>query len=182
MIDRKVYVGGSQDLNNRRRDHIKKLRKNAHHNPNLQNSFNEYGENNFKLYILEFCNKEDLNEREEYWINELKANQSEFGYNIRIHAQTNRGLKLSDETKLKISKSLKEANLTISEEQKASISINNRGSKNGMSKLTEEDVIEIKKLLKNTNMFQKDIAKLFDISSRRVRGIKSGETWKHVVL
>ena len=123
-----------------------------------------------------------MNEREEYWINELKANQSEFGYNIRIYAQTNRGLKLSDETKLKISTSRINANLSISDEQKESISIKNRGSKNGMSKLTEKDVIEIKKLLNNTDMFQKDIAKLFDISSRRIRGIKTGETWKHVVI
>mgnify|MGYP000884139099 CR=1 FL=1 len=120
--------------------------------------------------------------REEYWIDKLKANDNELGYNIRIYAQSNRGLNHSEESKQKISISMKNAGLFISEEHKANISLKNRGSNNGNAKLTEEDVVEIKKLLKNTNMTQKDIAKLFNISSRRVRGIKSGESWKHVAV
>lgn len=177
-----MYVGGSQDIQDRRRHHFRMLRQNKHQNKYFQEAFDKYGEDKFEFNILEFCDTEDLGDREQYWIDKFKSNQRKYGYNIRVYAQTNRGLRLSEETKSKISTSMKEANISISEEQRAKISIKNRGSKNGNAKLTENDVIKIKRLLKYTNMTQEDIARKFNISSRRVRGIKSGETWRHVAI
>jgi len=43
----------------------------------------KYGKNNFKKEILEYCTKENLGEREEYWINFFNAAKSKEYYNIR---------------------------------------------------------------------------------------------------
>jgi group I intron endonuclease len=42
-----------------------------------------YGKENFKKEILEHCTKENLGEREEYWINYFNAAESRNFYNIR---------------------------------------------------------------------------------------------------
>jgi len=55
-----------------------------------------------------------------------------------------------------------------------------RGEKNGLAKLTELDVIEIKKMLKNKKLTHKEIAKKYSVSRSRVTSIKSGTTWKHL--
>ncbi len=47
----------------------------------LKNSIKKYGKENFKKEILEFCKtKNELNEKEKYWIETLSA--TTFGYNI----------------------------------------------------------------------------------------------------
>lgn len=56
--------------------------------------------------------------------------------------------------------------------------VNNRGSKNGMSKLTESDVREIKKLL-NTET-QTEIAKMFGVDCSTVSNIKTGTLWRYI--
>lgn len=58
--------------------------------------------------------------------------------------------------------------------------INNRGEKNGMSKLTNEKVLTIKRLLK-TGMSQYKIAKIIGgISRSTVMNIKNRNQWKHI--
>lgn len=53
------------------------------------------------------------------------------------------------------------------------------GSDNKMAKLTEEDVINIRRLAKTER--NKDIAAKYQISSASVCDIKSGRTWKHLI-
>jgi len=49
----------------------------------FKNAVKKYGRNNFYREILEFCSsKEQLNEREMYWIIELNARDLTIGYNI----------------------------------------------------------------------------------------------------
>jgi len=46
--------------------------------------------------------------------------------------------------------------------------------------LTKQNVIEIIKLLKTTNLFYKEIAKLFNTSISTVARLKHKKTWKHL--
>jgi group I intron endonuclease len=83
-----------------------------------------YGRDNFKKEILEYCTKETLGEREEYWIDYFNAVKSNEFYNIRSQtsgwynknlneekynsvvkkiSKGNKGKKISNETRLKIS-------------------------------------------------------------------------------
>lgn len=54
-----------------------------------------------------------------------------------------------------------------------------RGECIGSSKLTEKNVIEIKKLI-NQGQKSKDIANIYNISYDAINFIKNGTTWKHV--
>ena len=76
----KYYIGQSQDLQRRKREHQYHLRTNTHVNIYLQNSYNYYGPENFEFGILEYCQKEKLDELEIYYIDKFNA-QTE-GYNI----------------------------------------------------------------------------------------------------
>lgn len=72
-INKKIYVG-----------------KDSKNNPEyygsgtlIKRAIKKYGKENFKKIILEKCaNIEQLNEREIYWIKELKATDNKIGYNI----------------------------------------------------------------------------------------------------
>jgi hypothetical protein len=44
------------------------LRKNKHSNQYLQNIYNKYGKESLSFHILEICSKENLNNREAYWV------------------------------------------------------------------------------------------------------------------
>lgn len=105
IVNNKVYVGSAVDFKDRKCKHFSNLKSKKHHNLYLQNSYNKHGKENFIFEIIEYiaCNKKLLLEREDYWIDLLKANQREFGYNIRKVASSSLGMKHSKEAKEKIS-------------------------------------------------------------------------------
>ncbi len=57
--------------------------------------------------------------------------------------------------------------------------VDNRGSQNGQSKLTEKDVVKIKKLGKQNVSF-KLIAEIFNISLTTIYDIIKRRTWRHI--
>lgn len=106
IIDGKKYIGQSVDLKSRLYQHKTKLKNNKHPNRHLQFSVNKYGLENFKFYIIEECEIKFLDERERYYILLYKSDDKSFGYNVEPGGS--HSLKtMSDETKLKISTSLK---------------------------------------------------------------------------
>ena len=123
-INEKVYIGQSVDIYNRWSEHICSLRGNYHANNHLQRSWNKYKEHNFDFSILEECNEHELDEKEIYWINiydsyNNRYNQTKGGGGVR-------GFKHDEETKQRISESLKGENAPWygkqrSEETKAKI-------------------------------------------------------------
>lgn len=56
-----------------------------------------------------------------------------------------------------------------------------RGSKNHLSKLNEQQVIEIKKMIIGGIML-KDIAKIYNMPPNSISNIKTGKSWKHIVV
>ena len=55
-----------------------------------------------------------------------------------------------------------------------------RGENSKTAKLTKKQVLEIRKLLRETNLYLKDISKLFGVSISNISLIKRKETWKHI--
>ena len=49
-----------------------------------------------------------------------------------------------------------------------------------MSKLSEEEVKQIRKMLSETDMTQKDIAQLFNVQRGHISAIKTRKRWRHV--
>lgn len=68
VANEKMYIGSSQNIRNRLRTHINRLRKNAHRNDHLQNAWNLYEINSFRFEIVELCEIGKLIEREQFHI------------------------------------------------------------------------------------------------------------------
>lgn len=57
--------------------------------------------------------------------------------------------------------------------------VDNRGEKSGNAKLTDENVLEIRRLLA-LGMAQRNIGRVFSVSHTTVNYINRGKTWKHI--
>lgn len=135
IVNGKCYIGiTTYGIGKRISDHFKALRRNKHYNSYLQFSFNKYGENNFKVSCLyeNAKNIETLSVLEGIYCDMFRSYEKEFGYNLDItgsikkHSQetkdkigdAHRGLKRSYESRIKMSISQKNYQLTKTDEQK----------------------------------------------------------------
>lgn len=123
-INGKFYIGSAVNFKKRWGWHIKDLRAKKHRNKYLENAWHIYGENAFEFSILEYCEKDELIKREQYWI-DLENCVRPNGYNLAPKAGSSLGIKRSEETKelqrqIKIGKKL-------SNEHRAKISAANKG-------------------------------------------------------
>lgn len=83
VITNDVYIGKSNDIDHRFKDHMCELKNNRkQYNEFFQRSFNKYGEENFKLQIIEECSATELNDKEIYWIAEYRKNYPFRLYNV----------------------------------------------------------------------------------------------------
>jgi DNA-binding XRE family transcriptional regulator len=55
-----------------------------------------------------------------------------------------------------------------------------KGEKNGYSKLSKKEVIEIKRLHSIGDYKQKELAKIFNISKTTIHNVIKGKTWSHL--
>lgn len=132
----RIYIGQSIDIEKRRKmyvnNHCKKQQK-------LHASLCKYGFKEHDFEIIEECDWDLLNEREEYWIEFYGTFNSDLGLNLSSGGLNKR---VSEETKLKISKSKKgvsnpsaiesnkRRNVVVSEETRLKISLIHTGRKN----------------------------------------------------
>ena len=98
----KRYVGSTTNLKKRHREHFWMLRNRRHWAKALQSAWNKYGEQAFRLVVIEFCDKTLLVEREQYHID----TRSE--YNCRPTAHNQLGFRHSEETKAKLAATMRE--------------------------------------------------------------------------
>lgn len=101
LVNNKFYIGSALNINSRFNIHKCLLRKNKHHSRHLQSAWNKYGETNFEFKILEYCEKDNLLKREQFWLDETKCYDREFGYNCNPNAESPLGLKHSEYSNLK---------------------------------------------------------------------------------
>lgn len=93
-INGKRYIGSSTDLRKRKWHHSKRLKTGTHCNKHLQSAYNQYGKESFLIRTILVCESELLEFYEDLIIDSYQANRSEFGYNIREVAKSNRGTSL----------------------------------------------------------------------------------------
>ena len=99
----------------------------------------------------------------------------------------NRGKIISQEQKIKVSEFhkgkfvSKETRIKISEDTRNKmISSAKRGSEKFSSKLTEEDVISIRKIYENKEHSHSKLAKIYRVSRSNIGSILNRNTWKHI--
>lgn len=151
----RFYIGSSVDVSHRWIEHRSNLSRGSHHSPKIQNHYNKYGANDLVFEIIEHCTRNNLLEREQYyldtlnpWFNTYPIAGSPLGHKpTKEHIEKVRkaglGRRVSDETRRKISeahmgmhaseetrKKQREAKVgrKLSEEHKTKISESLRGA------------------------------------------------------
>lgn len=129
LINDKIYIGQTNNYKVRMKQHLCELKTNKHTNKWLQHDFNIYGIDNFKYYILESNVPANMKYvKETFYMNMYGGTNSDLIYNVKgnfhddnteyaqrkvSHLNDNynlfEGKVHTEESKLKISQSLKQA-------------------------------------------------------------------------
>lgn len=151
----------------------------------IHKAIRKYGEDNFEFRIIQYINDADAAAAERYWISFYKTNVgkfgNEFGYNLTEGGEGWLGQRHTEETKLK----LRELHLGLkaSEETKMRMRISHDGmaigSKNPSSKLKEDDVKSIKRLISEGENNRR-IAALFGVHHATISAIRRNKLWNHI--
>ena len=99
----KRYIGQSVDIQKRWATHSCALRNGTHVNVHLQRAWDKG--NTFRFEILEECGRDELNEREIYWIAYFDSFRN--GYNLCEGGNSTKGRTCSTETRRRISEANK---------------------------------------------------------------------------
>lgn len=126
-INDKFYIGSAVSYTNRVRVHKCHLLKNTHSNPILQSHVNKYGFESLIFSTIENCDRVNMIEREQYYIDTLNPS-----ININRIAQSPKGLKRTPEQIQRMidgrmKKSGYPKGRTLSEEARKKISIAHKG-------------------------------------------------------
>lgn len=81
IANNKVYIGQSINIKKRLYDHKTRLRKGTHKNKHLQNAWNKYGEDNFTFETLIQCDKDELDDKEIFYIEKYNSANVAYGFN-----------------------------------------------------------------------------------------------------
>lgn len=83
LINKKIYIGSTNNFSRRKREHLWMLSNNKHKNQFLQNAVNKTGLTNFRFIILENI-KDDRNiyEVEQIYLDKYKSYNKKIGYNL----------------------------------------------------------------------------------------------------
>lgn len=178
-IDGKFYIGSTNNLIKRYYTHINHIRTNKNTCVKLIRAVNKHGEDNFKFEIVCECPVDKILETEQEYIDILQPH-----YNIAKIAGSNLGIKRTEEVKQK--KSVSQKNNWKDEDYRIkhleNLSKNwKTGCDHIMAKLTEAQVVEIKKQLSN-GLLPKQVSDNLKVSYYSVKDIHRGKTWKHVKI
>lgn len=194
VIKGKGYIGSSINVYKRWSYHIYHLKNNKHNNTILQNSWNKYGKDAFEFHLIEEVQDvSKLPQREQVWLDVLLPlmpfyNIKTKAYHNEPHSEerkmkasermlgnkyaSNKSHKISEQTREKISKSLK--GRTFNKKMP-------KGEEIKGSKLKDDEVIEIRKLYKEGVRPYKIHEIYCKVSKSVIGNIVLNKTWKHLL-
>lgn len=147
-----VYIGSSIDINRRWNQHIRALNSNKHYNTSLQLAWDAYGSDSFIFNVLEETSIQNLITREQYYIDSIGIANCYNTASIASNPLANPKI---------LSKSL-------ASKQKSG------------SCITENIIISIKELCRDTELTDIEIAKIVGTNNDTVSNIRTGKTWKNI--
>ena len=201
LINSKVYVGQTKNFANRKAGHLYGAKRGC--NRPLYRSIRKYGVENFKFEVIEECEDDVVNEREQHWVSHYDSFNPEQGYNLTTGG--NQNFTFSAEVKKRMSENNRGENNPMygkkspgmlgkrhSEESIKKMSGENAGmfGKSGVlsptygtkahksprSKLTKEQVVQIIELIQTTNLSNQKIANVFGVSKQTIMYIRDGRS------
>jgi group I intron endonuclease len=154
LINYKIYVGSSTDLYKRTCLHKRKLERNIHKNNYLQNAFNKYGKDNFKIIVLESFSSitvKNLRIKEQSWMDYFNSYDRRKGFNLKDIAL--------DGTHLVITKAMRKSGYLLgknkiwSKEDREKVSKRHKGKKYSQeTKLKMSEAQKGRKVSKETKI------------------------------
>lgn len=201
LTNNKVYVGQTKNFPYRKAGHLYAAKRGQEYP--LYCSIRKYGVENFKFEVIEECEDDLVNEREQYWIFHYGSINPEKGYNLTTGG--NQNFTFSEEVKKRMSENNKGENNPMygkkspgmlgkrhSEESIKKMSGENAGmfGKSGVlsptygtkahksprSKLSKEQVVQIVELVRTTNLSNQKIANRFGVSKQTIMYIRDGRS------
>jgi len=163
QFDKKIYIGSAINLWRRFLSYKNSFSlKDGRNNLKLIRANKKYGFGSIKIHILEIINKDklQLKIREQYFLDALNPFDKN-GYNIS---------KSSD----------RPLNCKLSKNGRKKIKLRHTGENSEMSKLKNEDVLEIKNMLFLGIYTLHDISSKYGVSKTVVSNICSNKTWTHI--
>jgi group I intron endonuclease len=181
-INDKIYIGSATNLIKRWNMHKHQLRNNKHHSILLQRAWNKYGEEVFEFGILETVDKDNLINREQYFLDLIKPFDPLIGYNICPIAGSSLGVKQSEQTRKKISMTQKgRPNGLLGykhrDDSKLKMSLKRRGENHNLAKLTWEIVKAIRDRAKTEKPHRVNWSKEYGVSPTTIGRILSNKIW-----
>jgi group I intron endonuclease len=164
--DGRSYIGSAVNLDKRWQGHIKNSKKPSNKQV-ISSAICLHGIDNFEFVVLEFCDVDQLIDREQWWLDKVRPFADEGrSYNIRKTANSNIGIKRSDASRKKQSAATKGVPKTKEHKQKLSESWHTNRGDSYYAQLSER-----MKGDKNPSKRPEVTAKISE--SRK------GQTWKH---
>lgn len=173
-VNYKIYIGQTNNLNKRRREHKAKDRLTTKRSP-LYQAIQKYGFDNFEMIELEnFKSPLEADESEEFWIQFFESRNREFGYNLAAGGKVNRGFNHSEKFKKEQSErkiiyytTHKPHNygVPMTDEAKNNLSKKWSGEKSLNAKFSNDQIKEIRNLYNNENYSQTQLAKMYFTSN-----------------
>ena len=114
VINNKKYIGQSIHIHRRWLEHKWELNNNCHSNDYLQKAWNKYGADNFEFYIVELCDIDELDMKEDCYIALYNTIDDSYGYNLQFGCGVNRVISESTRYKLSQAGKKKKINRDIS--------------------------------------------------------------------
>lgn len=102
----KLYIGQSICIEDRWCKHKGALRRGVHDNILLQKDWDKYGSDCFKLVVIEKCNKDQLDEKEKYYIKKYNSLDNANGYNMTFGGKKS-GIKFTDLSNKRLGEAIK---------------------------------------------------------------------------
>jgi hypothetical protein len=187
-INNKIYIGQTDNMSKRRREHKAKDRLYTKRTP-LYRSIAKHGFDKFEMTMIESVeNQEQADEREIYWIKHYNSRDLSVGYNIAEGGRVNRGFKVSEETrklqsqkkkeyyKHNVSKSLGMKRTPEQVEKMQEISL--KGENAVSAKLTNIQVKEIREKYLSLKYTLSDLAREYKLNITNIIGVAKNKTYK----
>ena len=89
IYNNKIYIGQSSNILKRKKEHFITLKNGYHKNIHLQRAYNKYGKNNFIFKVLMYCDNDELDMYENFFIKIFQATNRDKGYNILEYSTQN---------------------------------------------------------------------------------------------
>jgi len=176
----KFYIGSTNCIKKRWRNHLCKLRQGKHENSYLQQAWDKYGETAFEFSIVEEVMNNNRIEREIYYLNETKCYDRNIGYNFDRNPTDKSGAnnsfygkEHSDETKQK----LREHASNRSDDLKRRMGEKNKGEGSAKAVLNWEKVREIRKKYVPIKYSCRMLAEEYGVKTQTIQAVIKRHTW-----